>query len=328
MPPRALHTLYLWFRPTIEALFTRNLPWAYRWRLLALQPFSLLTYAASTYRYWIRRPFQVEYLPITPNRTLRALVFHGGHPFRAGRPLHVDFHGGAFVGGLPESDAEFCDRLARETGALVVSVSYRHAPAHPYPAAADDAEAALGWLRKHARDRYGADPDLVSVSGFSAGGNLALSAAQSTPGVVKAAVGFYASIDLRLAPGDKPFGPTDAKPGYQADKPTTVMKDPLRFLLPLWDSYPGPVRAANLDNPRMSPVLGKIDQLPDNILLVIPEIDILVHEQTVLIERLKHEAARDKKYVGRKYKAIYEPEGFHGWLECKQSRRPLRKATH
>ncbi len=87
-------------------------------------------------------------------------------------PLMMYFHGGGYVkGGVPESDP-FCRRLARGTGNVVVSVAYRLAPEHPYPAALDDAYSSTLWAYEHAVE-LGGTGDQFSVCGESAGGNLA-----------------------------------------------------------------------------------------------------------------------------------------------------------
>jgi acetyl esterase len=85
--------------------------------------------------------------------------------------LTVYFHGGGFVlGGLDTHD-EPCRILCREAGIHVLSVGYRLAPEHPFPAALDDAAAALRWAQTHAAT-FGADPRRVSIGGDSAGANL------------------------------------------------------------------------------------------------------------------------------------------------------------
>ncbi|MDO4900366.1 alpha/beta hydrolase [Actinomyces sp.] len=89
----------------------------------------------------------------------------------------VWLHGGGFVGGSPSQDHLFCSRIARELGILVVSVDYRLAPAHPYPAALDDATTVLRWLRKQT-ESLSIDPDRIAVGGASAGGGLAAALAQ------------------------------------------------------------------------------------------------------------------------------------------------------
>ena len=88
------------------------------------------------------------------------------------RPLVLYFHGGGYVkGGIVESDA-FCRNLARVTGHTVLSVDYRLAPEHRFPAAHADAIAAAIWAASHAAE-IGAAPGPVAVCGESAGGNLA-----------------------------------------------------------------------------------------------------------------------------------------------------------
>ena len=92
------------------------------------------------------------------------------------RPLIVYYHGGGFVvGDLDTHDAP-CRLLCRHAGAHVLSVDYRLAPEHPFPAAADDGRAALRWAIEHAK-YLGADPSRVAVAGDSAGGNVAAVAA-------------------------------------------------------------------------------------------------------------------------------------------------------
>ncbi|MEZ5141156.1 MAG: alpha/beta hydrolase [Acidimicrobiales bacterium] len=85
-------------------------------------------------------------------------------------------HGGGLVLGTPEQDHRWCSSLADELGILVVSVDYRLAPEHPYPAGLDDCMAALAWLHHHA-DELGVDTTRVAVGGASAGGGLAAAVA-------------------------------------------------------------------------------------------------------------------------------------------------------
>ncbi len=87
-------------------------------------------------------------------------------------PALVYFHGGGWViGGLDTHDGT-CRLLSRDAGCVVVSVDYRLAPEHRYPAAADDCYAATRWVSEHAAE-IGANPDRIAVGGDSAGGNLA-----------------------------------------------------------------------------------------------------------------------------------------------------------
>ncbi|NUR85122.1 MAG: alpha/beta hydrolase [Nonomuraea sp.] len=87
-------------------------------------------------------------------------------------PIVVFFHGGGFVICTLDTHDWTCRTLCRDAGAVVVSVDYRLAPEHPYPAAVDDAYAATRWVHEHAAE-LGGDPERLAVAGDSAGGNLA-----------------------------------------------------------------------------------------------------------------------------------------------------------
>ena len=91
-------------------------------------------------------------------------------------PVLVWFHGGGWViGSLNTSDAQ-CRQLADRAKVIVVSVDYRLAPEHVFPAAFDDACASLQWVAAHAAE-FGGDGSRLGVGGGSAGGNLAAAAA-------------------------------------------------------------------------------------------------------------------------------------------------------
>ena len=96
----------------------------------------------------------------------------------ADAPVIVFFHGGGFVAGKLEQHDNICRVLAARVNAVVVSVDYRLAPEHPFPAGVDDGWAALQWVIKHA-ERHGWDASRVAVAGDSAGGNIAAVLAQT-----------------------------------------------------------------------------------------------------------------------------------------------------
>jgi acetyl esterase/lipase len=81
-------------------------------------------------------------------------------------------HGGGLVMGTAESGNQLCSRFAAELGIVVISVDYRLAPEHPFPAGLDDCYTALCWARESA-DRLGIDQARIAVGGDSAGGGLA-----------------------------------------------------------------------------------------------------------------------------------------------------------
>ena len=87
-------------------------------------------------------------------------------------PMVLYFHGGGFVTGDLDSHDASARAIARRTGAIVVSVAYRLAPEHRFPAAHEDAWTAWTWLLAQARELTG-DPRRIAVAGEDAGANLA-----------------------------------------------------------------------------------------------------------------------------------------------------------
>jgi acetyl esterase len=88
------------------------------------------------------------------------------------RSCLVYFHGGGWVLGDLDSHDVVCRRIAKASGAVVISVDYRMGPEHEFPAAVDDAIASTGWIAAHAAS-LGIDARRLAVGGDSAGGNLA-----------------------------------------------------------------------------------------------------------------------------------------------------------
>ncbi len=87
-------------------------------------------------------------------------------------PVVVFFHGGGWVLSHLDGHDGLARRLAVRSGAILVSVGYRLAPEHPYPAPHDDCWAVTSWLADHAGE-FGGDGSRLAVAGDSAGGNLA-----------------------------------------------------------------------------------------------------------------------------------------------------------
>lgn len=113
-------------------------------------------------------------------------------------PVSLYFHGGGFVlMGLQTHDG-ICRRLSEISASCIVSVDYRLAPENPFPAAVDDAMAALRWVAREARS-FGADPTRLAVAGDSAGGNLAtvtaLRARDQAGPALRAQLLFYPVVD-------------------------------------------------------------------------------------------------------------------------------------
>ena len=120
----------------------------------------------------------------------------------AGRPLVVYFHGGGFVFGDLDMGNWMCSSVAAKVGAVVVSVDYRLAPSHAFPAAVEDCYAALSWAAGNAAE-LGAT-GRIGVMGESAGGNLAavtclVARERGGPAISHQAL-IYPATDMTAAP--------------------------------------------------------------------------------------------------------------------------------
>ncbi|OBB59803.1 lipase [Mycobacterium sp. 852013-51886_SCH5428379] len=104
-------------------------------------------------------------------------------------PVVVYFHGGGFAVGDLDTHDGTCREHAVGAAAVVVSVDYRLAPEHPYPAAVEDAWAATQWVADHA-DELGADAGRLALAGDSAGGNLAAVISQRARAAGRPAIAF------------------------------------------------------------------------------------------------------------------------------------------
>jgi acetyl esterase len=105
-------------------------------------------------------------------------------------PVILHIHGGGWAFGSIEENEPISRHLAKETGAVVISTSYRLAPENKFPAGLDDCEAALNWIIAKVAE-IGGDPKRIAVSGASAGANLAAALALRHPDKIKAALLFY-----------------------------------------------------------------------------------------------------------------------------------------
>ena len=112
-------------------------------------------------------------------------------------PVLLFFHGGGFVVGDLDTHDGTCRQHAVGASAVVVSVEYRLAPEHPYPAAVDDAWAATQWVAEHGSE-IGADADRLAVAGDSAGGTISAVIAQWARDSVDSADGVGVKLLFQL----------------------------------------------------------------------------------------------------------------------------------
>jgi cation diffusion facilitator CzcD-associated flavoprotein CzcO/acetyl esterase/lipase len=193
-------------------------------------------------------------------------------PSAGPHPLIAYFHGGGWVLGSQDSDDPFCRDLCVRTGAVVVSVNYRHAPEDRFPAAADDAFAAAAWIAANATE-LGGIPGQLSVAGWSAGGNLAAVTCQ----LARDGGGPDISSQLLLTPV------TDCDPGrpsYSGNGDGFVLTAALMRWF--WDHY---ADEADRVSPKASPLRGTLAGLPPAV-VVTAEFDPLRDEGDAYAEAL------------------------------------------
>jgi acetyl esterase len=141
-----------------------------------------------------------------PHGTIPARIYIPKDPRRHDglSPALVFFHGGGWVIGDLDSHDVVCRQLAVEAALIVISVDYRLAPEHKFPAAADDAIAATKWVAANARE-LGIDAARLSIGGDSAGGNLAavvaLAARDGNGPAIAGQVLIYPAVDFAMTHG-------------------------------------------------------------------------------------------------------------------------------
>lgn len=145
------------------------------------------------------RVYNVENLAIPGPAGVIAARLYSPPPREEGLGLLVHFHGGGHVLGDLDSCEAACRLLVREAEVAVLSIDYRMAPEHRFPAALDDCFAAFAFATEQA-GRFGVDPARIGVGGDSAGGNLAAAvslAARDAGGPVPAfQLLLYPAVDL------------------------------------------------------------------------------------------------------------------------------------
>ena len=187
-------------------------------------------------------------------------------------PIVVYFHGGGWVLGDAQSDDPFCRDLCRRSGMIVLSVDYRHAPEHRFPAAAEDGYAALRWVAEHAA-ALGGRPGPLLVAGWSAGGNIAAVTCQ----LARDRGGPAIAGQLLVCPVTDG---TVERPSYSENATGYFLTRSLMYWF--WDLYCAP---ADRSDPRASPLRGRLEGLPPAF-VVTAEFDPLRDEGIAYAEAL------------------------------------------
>jgi acetyl esterase len=212
-------------------------------------------------------------------------------PLSPARPLPtvVWLHGGGWTTGSLETGDIVARALAGGVPAVVVSVAYRLSPEHPWPAAADDAAAAVQWAGAHLGE-LGGDPARLAVGGDSAGGNLAAVAAQlarASGPPLAAQILLYPVLDLDLDASDRYPSLRDNADGYY------VTRDELRWCV---GNYLPP--SADLADPLISPARrADLARLPATVLAV-AQYDPLRDQGTAYAEALRAASVPVTEHAG------------------------------
>ncbi|KAL2109731.1 hypothetical protein VUR80DRAFT_2097 [Thermomyces stellatus] len=227
-------------------------------------------------------------------------------------PVVVNFHGGGFTLGSGTDDARFARYVVDRCGAVFVSVDYRLAPEYPFPTAVEDGADALYYIIRNAAELR-IDPRRIATSGFSAGGNLAITcplrlhtflrddaeATEVPHHKVVAVAAWYPVTNYTL---------TRSERRSRARRPDQTLPP---FLTNLFDAaylYPPDL---DLSDPCLSPSMAPDqllkDGLPDDVIIYTCEWDMLLEEAEDFACRLAAEPINKRV----QYRMIDEVP--HGW---------------
>jgi acetyl esterase len=192
----------------------------------------------------------------------------GGVPARLYRdrdddalPVVLFAHGGGWVMGGVDTHDGLCRHLAAASGWAVLSVDYRLAPEHPYPAAVDDMGRALRWLRDPGAARLGLDPHRTAVAGDSAGGHLAAVTARRARDA-----GIRLAGQLLICPVIDPAADYPALDEYGLDRTEMAF---------FWDAFAPP--GVDRSHPDLDPLRADLTGLPPA-MVITAELDLLSAE--------------------------------------------------
>ncbi|KAF3079665.1 hypothetical protein TWF569_007418 [Orbilia oligospora] len=211
--------------------------------------------------YWVPSTAEV-YLPKSyPTSTSSSTILAPTNRF----PLFFTIHGGGFNVGHPVLDSEFNRYISDAASCIVVALAYRKTPYSRWPVQVQDLTALVVELLKDERISHIYDPSKVAVGGFSAGGNLstALSIQPELKGKIQTIVPVYPVLDFTMT--------TQEKLGLRPkDAPPDVLRNMGDFF-----SFGYVPRGTDRENPSLSPLFAKAEDLPENIYLVGCEYDML-----------------------------------------------------
>lgn len=241
-------------------------------------------------------------------RFIEADVYCPGGYFAAKSAVLVNWHGSGFIFPLLGSDSLYCSRIARDTGITVLDVDYRKGPETSFPGPIEDATDTLEWVAS--QDRF--DPARVGVSGFSAGGTIALVAGSSLNKElintkIPVVIAIYPVTDLSISPEAKSVPePRKAHPP---------------FMQHLFNDCYVPDKTMR-KNPHVSPSAADPSEFPPIVVILTCDGDIFEPEASALAERLD---TGNRRVVHQRLKGVHHgfdkgcQEGTNEWAQREEA---------
>ncbi|PWY68980.1 alpha/beta-hydrolase [Aspergillus sclerotioniger CBS 115572] len=220
-------------------------------------------------------------------------------------PVLINFHGSGFVIPFHGSDDAFCCQISNQTCYTVLDVQYRLAPEHPFPAAINDAEDIVNWVLGRPTEF---DISRVAISGFSAGGNIALATASTIfpKQTFSSVLAFYPIVEAFVDPDALVAPDPNGRP-----IPSFIMRLFTQCYVP-----PG----FDPRDPRISPGRANLDCFPQRVMIITAACDSLAVEAENLAARLRDSSGR--KVVCERMKKCN-----HAWDKAVRPRTYEREAT-
>ncbi|KAJ5979850.1 hypothetical protein N7481_007148 [Penicillium waksmanii] len=228
-------------------------------------------------------------------RTITANLYTKDDPSTSlPQPVLINFHGSGMIFPAFGSDDEFCHHISQNTKYAVIDVKYRLSPENPFPAAMNDAEDAIRWVQGQA-EKY--DLTRLSISGFSAGGNLAIVAATAImpKNTFRSVLTFYPGVDLASDPAEK------VAPDTSSGKviPPRIARFFHRCYIPV---------GVDARDPRISPLFADLSGFESKLLVITAARDNMAPEAEHFASLVKEKTVRSDDVVAHRMEQCE-----HGW---------------
>ncbi|KAJ5924122.1 hypothetical protein N7466_008309 [Penicillium verhagenii] len=227
-------------------------------------------------------PDSIQHIPSRePRRSIKAHVYQSkrdsGAEGSKPRPVLINFFGCGYILPLHGSSEQFCRQISEQTDRIVLDVSYQLAPENPFPAQLHDAEDVVKWVLSQPSMF---DSSRISLSGFSSGGNLALSTVSSSfaPETFHSVLAFYPGTESYRDPA------TLVPPQVGGKQMPTFF---LRVIYGCWIP-----EGVDMMDPRISPGLAEAERFPAKVLMITAGYDSMAEESERLAEKLKQDPER------------------------------------